>query len=587
MSPYDAWAFARLRVGHTLNGEVDRVSDLYRLMARRMAKATGDDRDRIWSEGLETLPVGEADALREAVASADPDAPAPEEGDEWPPLRLGTLPPVDPFPLDVLPDPVARFAADAARAVGCDVGLVAGPVLAIASGLIGRSTSLQLGDNWFASPCIFLANVAMPGDGKSPCLRYAMEPVRRIDLELAEEFANLKEAYQEKLKADKDSAGPPPVPRRVVVEDTTMEACARALAANPRGVLMSLDELSTLITGLNQYKGGRGNDRSNLLKMWSGSSVLIDRVRNEFGEPIRIPHPHLSIAGNLPPALLGELAGGRGDDGLIDRWLFVFPDRKPKLKSAQRRPVSNKAIKAWVEVAMRLWDRQLDQQERRPCPHVISFSAQGKAEFDRLNDEQTDEVNAAEFPDWLRGPWSKLEEYAGRFCLILVMLRHAADPDAGLQPLPTVGPAVAHDAWRLVAYFKRQHRRVRAYLQGKGLGGAPEGAKLILNWIGNHPERDSFSGSDLTRAYPPSRGYDRATMEDGLLWLRDRNAIRLAPAPGRPEGVVGRKPSPTWQIHPETPRAQENQGFQQNGAESAENPDSPAPHPSSGGDRWP
>src|SRR5258705_11347711 len=102
---------------------------------------------------------------------------------------------------------------------------------------------------------------------------------------------------------------------------------------------MCNDEPATLVLGLNQYKGGSGNDAPNLMKIWAGASVVIDRVLNDLGEPIRIPHPCLSITGNLPPANLADMVNRRGDVGFLDRWLYVYPDRRPKLKSRQRQPV--------------------------------------------------------------------------------------------------------------------------------------------------------------------------------------------------------------------------------------------------------
>jgi hypothetical protein len=486
--------------------------------------------------------------------------------DEWPPLRLGPLPPVASFPEGILPDPVICLAREAARAVGCDVGMAAGPILTVAGGLIGRSASLLLGSNWFASACLFLANVALPGDGKSPCLEYATSPIGALDRELADEFEVEKQTYRDALEAyeqgKRSRAGggsnPKPVlpiPRRVNIDDVTMEAVFRVLAANPRGLTMIRDELSALILGLNQYKGGGGNDRPNLLKVWSGKQILIDRVLNEFGEPIRIYHPHLCIAGNLPPGMLGEMVNRRGDDGFLDRWLYVYPDRRPKLKSSQRRPVSNEAIRGWTDVVRNLWNRPMDTSEAHPRPQVVSFSNNGKAEFNRLHDAHVDEVNASDFPDALRGAWSKLEEYAGRFCLILALLRHAADPTTDANKLPLVGPDVARDAWRLVDYFKSHHRRVRASLEGQGMGGAPEGARLVLNWVKNHPDQVSIPQSELTRTYPPSR-YDRAMMEDGLLWLQQRNALRRTPKPDRPPRSPGRPSAPVWQIHPDLLGAQ-------------------------------
>ncbi|MFO0954423.1 MAG: DUF3987 domain-containing protein [Isosphaeraceae bacterium] len=531
---YDAWAFAALRAGRSLNGEVEQISEALRPFATRMAGQNAADRERTWQSLLDLLPEAEADALVEQVAAADPDVPPPTEGEPWSTLRLGEMPAVPDFPLDVLPDPVARFVEEAASAVGCDPGMVAGPLMATAGGLIGRSASLCLGNHHFAQACVFLANVGLPGDGKTPALEYAVDPVREIDRELAQEFAADKEVYRldleayelaRRVKGDTTPRPRPPVPRRANLDDATMEAVFRVLASNPRGSLMIRDELTSLILGMNQYKGGGGNDRPNLLKIWSGKSVLIDRVNNELGEPVRIPHPQLCVVGNLTPGMLPELVNRRGDDGLLDRWLFVHPDRRPKLKSSQRRQVSLDAVRCWREVAGMLWGRSLDEGNGPACPHVVYFDAPGKAEYDRLLDEHVEEVNAADFPEILRGPWSKLEEYAGRLCLILAMLRDASDPTADRSALPTAGARDARDAWRLVDYFKGHHRRVRACLEGRGTGGAPEGARLVLRWLTNHPDQVSFRESDLTRDLPRLCA-DRALLEDGLAWLATKVSVR-------------------------------------------------------------
>jgi hypothetical protein len=198
----------------------------------------------------------------------------------------------------------------------------------------------------------------------------------------------------------------------------------------------------------------------------------------------------------------------------------------------------------------------MDVSEGDPRPHVIYFTNPGKAAFDRLYDRHVDEVNDPSFPDHLRGPWSKLEEYAGRLCLTLTLLRHAADPTADPEALPRANVREAEDAWRLIDYFKAHHRRVRAYLDGKGLGGAPEGVRLILRWLRNHPEVTAFPESELTRDIPPLRK-DRAALEDGLLWLQGKRALRRLPEPERPKGTRGRKAAPVWEAHPSI-RSSEN-----------------------------
>ena len=48
-------------------------------------------------------------------------------------------------------------------------------------------------------------------------------------------------------------------------------------------------------------------------------------------------------------------------------------------------------------------------------PHVAYFTPDGKARWEERYNAHSAEMNAADFPPFLRGPWGKLREYAGRF----------------------------------------------------------------------------------------------------------------------------------------------------------------------------
>ena len=82
-----------------------------------------------------------------------------------------------------------------------------------------------------------------------------------------------------------------PAPRRIDLDDTTIEAAIPIMADNPRGLILINDELTALVAGCNQYKGGKGNDRQALLKIWAGQAFKKDRVLNPGRIPIRVPHP--------------------------------------------------------------------------------------------------------------------------------------------------------------------------------------------------------------------------------------------------------------------------------------------------------
>lgn len=497
-----------------------------------------------------------AEIERLAESVEDVVSVAPPDEKEWPVLRLGKVPPALPFPLHVFPDVVAEIIRAISTAVDCDPSIAAGTALAEIGGMIGRSVNILVRENWFEPPTIFHASVADPGGGKSAAQGYLTAPVQGIERKLAEDFALVKAVYLAECKAAGKGIQPtPPTPHRALIDDSTMEATIRTLANNPRGVLGVYDELTALFTGLNQYKNGKGADRSHLLKIWTPAPISVDRVANALGEPTRVPHPALSLTGNITPGSLG-LISGPVDDGMLDRWLYTMPDPKPKRKWSERVPVKDEYINEWDRIIRRLYSIRMNVDSvGKDCPHVLRFDEGGREEFHRGADQLVDEVNAESFPPWLRSPWAKMETYACRFALILTMLHHAADKEADWDELPKVSAKIAEDAWELTEHFKGEHKRIRAKLRGTGVGG-PDSARLILGWIRNRlrkPEGSDrrFSGRDLSMAYPPSRGYDRAEMEDGLRWLRELNVIRLVPPAPRPPGTPGAKPSPVWEIHPD------------------------------------
>jgi hypothetical protein len=495
-------------------------------------------------EGSEARPVLPKSLLRNPDGS-----PLIGTGDDgWPPLRFVELPPVDPFPVDVLPGPAARLVIEGAESIGCPPDYLALPVLAAAGGVIGRSVVLRLKDGYLAGAAIYGACVGMPSDGKTPGLKAAAAAIRLIDEALVQEFAEAMEDWEQETKEPSENgAKEPPKPkrRRIEVDDITMEAIPSILADNARGLIMVRDELNALFMGMNQYKGGRGNDRAIVLKIWSGDAITKDRVGHEDDAPIRCPYPAMSIIGGLTPDMLGELLDPKGrSDGFIDRFLFAYPDPRP-VPSWSERGVSEEAASGWADLVDRLWKRPMGDEDGRPVPRVAHFTPEGKACWVEHYDAHTREMNDDDFPPALRGPWGKFREYAGRLALILACLRHAADPAKAPDAIPEVGAEDVARAWRLVAYFKSHARRVHAAIsRGPGMGGGPV-VKAIVAWL-RQDRRESFTVRDLTQA---RRTIKDADLADALRFLVGRDAIRLKPAPPKnPAG--GRPPSPEYEVNP-------------------------------------
>ena len=107
------------------------------------------------------------------------------------------MPPVEPFPVDVLPDAAARLATEGAAAIGCPPDFLGVPMLAVAAGTIGRSVHLMLKSGYFVGPTLYVACIGPPSDGKTPALKAAADAVRAIDDALAAEHAQAIERWKQ------------------------------------------------------------------------------------------------------------------------------------------------------------------------------------------------------------------------------------------------------------------------------------------------------------------------------------------------------------------------------------------------------
>jgi hypothetical protein len=375
----------------------------------------------------------------------------------WPPLRSAELPAVEPFPIDVLPPPAARLVREGAAAIGCPPDFLGVPALVIAAGAIGRSASLRLRPNYFASTMLFAACVGPPSDGKTPALEAAAAGVRRIDEALAAEYAADCErweqlASQAALGSKKPKPPPRPKPRRIDVDDMTMEVLPLLLADNPRGLVMIRDELTEFLLGMNQYKaGGKGSDRSIALKLWSGKALKKDRVNHADRAPVRCPHPCISIVGGITPDMLREMADPRGRaDGFLDRFLFAYPDPMPVADWTDQ-GIPDDVQDDWCAMVVRLWSRPLTMKDGRPVPHVVRFTRPGMDRWRKHYDAHAREMNAPGFPAPQRGAWGKFRELAGRLVLVLVLIGQASDPTANSDAVPEAGD-LAVDAGRTTRF---------------------------------------------------------------------------------------------------------------------------------------
>lgn len=463
--------------------------------------------------------------------SAEPAPPSePEAWEAIVPLTESTS--VPKFPLEAMPDGLAKYCRDVAESTGTPVDYAGVSLLGVASGLVGATLAVKLQDGtdgWRERPLLYLCVVADPSAGKTPAQSAVERPATR---------------------ASQKAGGPP-----TFITDTTVEALAPLLKKRPRGVCLTVDEIAGWVGSFNQYKaGGKGGDRDFWLSNWTGKSWTV--VRKNLAEGYSsIPHPFVSVLGGIQPDRLATLAGA--DDGFLERILWSYPDR---LKPRTSRKAVNGTI--WEEVASKLLGRAMkevgtrneeDKSDRSgltECPNDLTLDAAAADVFFDVWCRRMDReaAKAAEELDRLKGVYAKMKGYAARLAVVCFALREASKID-GKGSVSVVNAEDMASGIALAEYFLDHAKRAWNAMANDGRKSL---AEVALDWICRN-RRTAFSRSDLHTALR-RHVKDPEEWGDPLRLLKNLNWIRYQ---DQPRAATGRRPTPRFEVNPEAFSARE------------------------------
>lgn len=428
------------------------------------------------------------------------------------------LPSVEPFPVHILPPVLRNFVKEGARAIGCPPDLIAVPLMVFAGTAIGASRVVQIKEGWTESPRVYAALVARAGEKKSPAFKLAMRPFVAHQNKLQAEFKEQerlwrkqKTQYELELQEWKRSARrgdmdafdmpeppPPPVLSQIFTTDATIEALSALLEQNPRGLVLSRDELAGWTKSFNQYRSGRGADKEYWLSFWNGSDVVINQKGSE--QPLILSNPFVSVVGCLPPSVLSEITKG-GKDGLLDRVLFSYPNPVPLRWTEDE--MSELTVLEVEKVFDGLFGLDLDASG---SAKVIEFTFKARELWVDWVTRHYGEQNAPGSPEILRGPWAKLEAYCARFALILQLVRFVT----GETTTEKIDEVSVSGSIALIEYFKSHTKRVYMYLR------STSEEKLIVDVLAYLAKiGEKISARDLQRKRFP--GIERAAQAKAFL----------------------------------------------------------------------
>lgn len=247
------------------------------------------------------------------------------DDDEADPVDLFGKFPTPDVPWSLIPDVIREFAKTRSRQIGCDpAGLVMATITTCAAALRDNvKIKVQAhNDKWCESARFWTLVSGPPSSKKSPILKAASECLRVVDEEKFLDWRAEKQAYNATPKNER--RGPPPPLRRLLIQDTTIEAAQGVLAGSPWGVCLVHDEFAGFFGAMEKYGGaGASHDRTVWLQSFNGGPYIINRKKNEDEGGIMIPNLSVSMLGGIQPDVVRRLVEQSSDDGMIQRFLPI------------------------------------------------------------------------------------------------------------------------------------------------------------------------------------------------------------------------------------------------------------------------
>jgi acyl-CoA-binding protein len=399
------------------------------------------------------------------------------------------IPPWRPFPVDALPALVSTYVERCAAAIGCDPAFVAVPILPTLGAALGNTRRVRLRNSWYEPPVIWAGLVADSGAQKSPAIDAATKHIGELQAQAFHEYRLRMEQFEReqetyKIACDewkragrKKGEAPPekpdrPVCTRYVCSDVTVEALAEILVQTGRGTLVTRDELSGWLLGMNQYKGGRGADEAHWLAMHGARDLLIDRKTGNG--PIFAARAAVSICGAITPDVLRRALGREHfENGLAPRLLLAMPPRRKKRWTEN--DIDNKTDRHMADIISRLYSLEsqtADNGQQQPVTVPMSGEAKSRwVDWYNLHGErQRDAVGD------VAAVLSKLEATCARLALIFQMARAAAG-DASYVEIDrqSVESAITVTDW-FVVEIPRVYQVLRAGSDG-------DEQRRLVEWI--------------------------------------------------------------------------------------------------------
>jgi hypothetical protein len=370
---------------------------------------------------------------------------------------------VNEFPYGALPYALQEIICDYKDTLKLKGEFLAAAMLAVAGAVIGRKRLIQL-TKYPQHASLYMALIGESNAGKSPAIRFAMQPLKerqRID---EDAYQAAKREYKAALKQYESSKGdePEPTPPRQKIHyttDATLEGLHEIMLHNPNGTLLERHELIGFFKDFNKYR--KGSDEEAYIQMYDGEDVPLKRTGKD---QLFIYNPALTILGGLQPEKLEEIPKSSVDNGLMNRFLCVFPETTPKEHSDE--PMSPTHTQTWGNAINKLLAISENYTASgHLLPSYLHLNKTSKELYSNFTKTLTNECNKPQNAPY-KGSLGKLDMTVGRLALIIELLDFACSSSSYTQPPNEISARSMQSAITLCEYFKEQQKKMLARILG-------------------------------------------------------------------------------------------------------------------------
>lgn len=344
------------------------------------------------------------------------------------------------LPIEWFSEPVQEYIRTVSESYGCPLEYVV--VNSLFTAGIAAGKKAQLVTNPYTNyPCDFFCMVGKPSRNKTGPLKEVTRPLREHDKADFAKYLEEKAAYDQRKREDKNYSGELPVFHQRIVGDSSPES-RNALLAQGDMIGAVADELKSFIDSLGRYsKGGNGvgAELSQLLSIWSNVGFAINRKSEETK---LIDDPAMCINGGIQPELLGKTFSSDAlmDSGFTQRFLFIYPDKRPFIKRCDRKFMTPEMRESWSGIVGRLFDMQ---------PLTLQLSHEANRLYSNFADDNDMRADAEE-DCYISGMIQKMNIHTLRLAIMAHLLS-----DHWNEPVITA-EGMGH-ALRMANYFTRIH----------------------------------------------------------------------------------------------------------------------------------